>query len=176
MGSRYPVPRFVDGGGETIIKGTDEKANGATSAAYGITRSPTSILIDRDGRVVGEFRPRSRDDMNTLRRMAGVPTDGKPFALTHTPQWKKRFDNRYQLETGQTLRLISPPFIPERAAFVTWEYNCSGGAGGLPDRLTLLDKGGDLQNHGNGSARLLDILKSLGHSRDPDDLFDCVGQ
>ena len=101
-----------------------------------------------------------------------MPTDDSPFTLTHTPQWKARFDETYRLSPGEAVRLIDPPFIPERAAFVTLKYNRSGGVGDFPERLTLLYRD-ELRSRDSGSATLLNILKSMKSYRDPDDLFDC---
>src|SRR5690606_38929166 len=53
-GRELPFPVLLDGGGETLIPGTDTKARGATTAAYGITAFPTTLVIDRQGRIDGQ--------------------------------------------------------------------------------------------------------------------------
>ena len=62
-GRTIPFPVALDGGGETPIDGTDLKVKGATTAAYGITSFPTTLLIGRDGRIVDEFHCRTTEDM-----------------------------------------------------------------------------------------------------------------
>jgi thiol-disulfide isomerase/thioredoxin len=61
----------LDGGGRVEIEGTDRKANGATTAAYGIQAWPTMVLIDKEGKVVGEFRESNDDDVKRLEGMLG---------------------------------------------------------------------------------------------------------
>ena len=53
-GRRLPFRVALDGGGETRIAGTANLTSGATTAAYGVQRWPTTVLIGRDGDVIGE--------------------------------------------------------------------------------------------------------------------------
>jgi len=55
QGRNIPFPIAFDGGGDTKRPNTTETSWGATCALYAITSYPTSILIDRDGNVVGEI-------------------------------------------------------------------------------------------------------------------------
>lgn len=54
-GRDLPFLVALDGGGRTLVEGTDRHAEGATTALYGIQSYPTTILIDRQGRVLGEM-------------------------------------------------------------------------------------------------------------------------
>ena len=74
-GKRIPFPIVLDGGGETTIQGMDTKVWGCTTAAYGITRWPTQLLIDEDGKLVGEFSPYRKEDIRKLIEMLEVSKD-----------------------------------------------------------------------------------------------------
>jgi thiol-disulfide isomerase/thioredoxin len=52
-----PFAMALDAGGDCAIEGTNETAQGATTAAYGITSFPTIVLIDKQGKIVKEFNP-----------------------------------------------------------------------------------------------------------------------
>ena len=58
---RLPFRVALDGGGETRVAGSAQTARGATTAAYGVDSFPTTILIGRDGRVIGEADVRDPD-------------------------------------------------------------------------------------------------------------------
>jgi thiol-disulfide isomerase/thioredoxin len=51
------------------------EGRGVLHATYGVTQWPTTLLIGRDGRLVGEFSPWGELE-GELRRMLGVPTTG----------------------------------------------------------------------------------------------------
>lgn len=70
-GRDLPFLIALDGGGDTLIEGTDLKSRGATTAAYGVRSFPTTVLIDRDGRLVSRFRPRSNEDVEKLEKLLG---------------------------------------------------------------------------------------------------------
>jgi thiol-disulfide isomerase/thioredoxin len=70
-GRDIPFAVALDGGGETAIEGTDRRASGATTAAYGIQAFPTMVLIDRNGIVVNQFGSIT-EDLQLLQRMLGV--------------------------------------------------------------------------------------------------------
>ncbi|MCA9074539.1 MAG: TlpA family protein disulfide reductase [Planctomycetaceae bacterium] len=52
-GRDLPFLVALDSGGKTRIAGSNTEVDGATTAAYGIERWPTYVLIDRDGIVIG---------------------------------------------------------------------------------------------------------------------------
>ncbi len=54
-GRDMPFLVALDGGGETRVEGRKGTARGATTAAYGINSFPTTVLIDREGNVVGRI-------------------------------------------------------------------------------------------------------------------------
>jgi thiol-disulfide isomerase/thioredoxin len=56
-GSKIPYALALDDGGTCKIEGTGKTASGATTAAYGIQAFPTMVLIDKQGKVVGDFYP-----------------------------------------------------------------------------------------------------------------------
>jgi len=74
-GRPIPFPIAIDGGGPTLIAGTDRRASGASFAAYGITGIPTRVLIDREG----ILRP-VRDDTleQDVRELLGLEGEAKP--------------------------------------------------------------------------------------------------
>ncbi|CAG0993996.1 Thiol-disulfide oxidoreductase ResA [Phycisphaerales bacterium] len=65
-GNDLPFLVALDGGGEMVIPGCEEKARGATTSAYGITAFPTQVLIDRDGNVIGKRRKGNDDQLPQL--------------------------------------------------------------------------------------------------------------
>jgi prepilin-type processing-associated H-X9-DG protein len=111
-GRDLPFLVALDGGGKIRIEGTDNTTQGATTATYGITAFPTTVLIDTDGNVVGKV---SADNVEKeIERMLGVEA---------APAWRKRFDEVYRLDDGQILRRIAPPFIQERAEYYRHEHS-----------------------------------------------------
>lgn len=54
-GKTIPFYIALDGGGNTEIEGTKKIVSGATTAAYGIKKWPSAILIDKQGRVIREL-------------------------------------------------------------------------------------------------------------------------
>jgi thiol-disulfide isomerase/thioredoxin len=62
-GRNLPFLIALDGGGPTQMAGTATKARGASTAEYGIEGFPTTLLIGRDGRLVG----RMPSDLNRAR-------------------------------------------------------------------------------------------------------------
>ena len=74
-GRAIPFPVLLDGGGEKRIPGTETKARGATTAAYGITAFPTTLVIDRQGRIDGQINlhdpPSVRQRLEKLLRQPG---------------------------------------------------------------------------------------------------------
>jgi peroxiredoxin len=74
-GRELPFPVLLDGGGETPIPGSTLKARGATTAAYGITAFPTTLVIDRQGRIEGQINlhdlQSARQRLEDLLRQSG---------------------------------------------------------------------------------------------------------
>jgi thiol-disulfide isomerase/thioredoxin len=55
-GRDLPFLVALDGGGQSPIQGTGSTAAGKTTAAYGITQFPTTLLVGRDGKVIGSVK------------------------------------------------------------------------------------------------------------------------
>lgn len=68
-GRDLPFPIALDGGGEMRIAGTTITARGATTAAYGITSFPTTLLIGPDGVLIGEIDVSSAEDHQRIERL-----------------------------------------------------------------------------------------------------------
>jgi len=68
-GRNLPFLIALDGGGPTRIKYTSATANGATTAAYGITSFPTTIAVGRDGNVIGEVSVRDEDGLREIQKL-----------------------------------------------------------------------------------------------------------
>ncbi len=116
MGRDLNFPIALDGGGRTRIAGTDKTVPGVTTAAYGITSFPTTVLIGRDGKVIGEFHAPSLDDMIAeLEELLGVEAK--------KPEWRVQFDKVYRLDEGEVLRYIAEPYIPERGDFFFYQFS-----------------------------------------------------
>lgn len=116
MGHDLNFPIALDGGGETKIHGTDRTVRGATTAAYGVTLFPTTVLIGRDGKVIEKFHAPSLDEkIAKLEKLLGVQAK--------KPEWRVRFDSVYRLADGQLLRHIPEPYIPERSDFYFHQFS-----------------------------------------------------
>ena len=144
--------------------------DGATTAAFGITTFPTSLLIDRDGNVVHQLdNGPSVPDRNVaaISRLLGV--DGK------RPPWRDRFDEVYGLALGEVLRHVKPPFIPERDKFITREISGPGNEGSADLSLVLRWDGAIRPRYPVGSS-LPDILRHIaadaGGHLPPHDAFE----
>jgi thiol-disulfide isomerase/thioredoxin len=75
-GKKIPFAVALDGGGKREIEGTGQTARGATTAAYGITAFPTGVLIDKRGKVVGEFHPSANNVL--LEKLLAEDIDNQP--------------------------------------------------------------------------------------------------
>jgi RNA polymerase sigma factor (sigma-70 family) len=143
--------------------------DGATTAAYGITTFPTSLLIDRDGNVARQLHigPSVPDDnVAAISGLLGV--DGK------RPPWQDRFNEIYGLAPGEILRHVKPPFISERDEFITREINAPGNEGPADRRLVLWWDGVIRPRYPVGSS-LPDILRHIvadGGLTAPGDTFE----
>lgn len=68
-GREIPFPVALDGGGKTQIQGTNYTTPGATTAAYGVQNFPTKILINKDGKLLGQFFTDTDDDEQQIKRL-----------------------------------------------------------------------------------------------------------
>jgi thiol-disulfide isomerase/thioredoxin len=81
-GRDLPFLVALDGGGETRIKYSAELDRGATTAAYGIDRFPTTLLIGPDGKVIQQVEvrdPKTADQLAALlsqRPITAAPAAG----------------------------------------------------------------------------------------------------
>jgi thiol-disulfide isomerase/thioredoxin len=66
----FPVALFC---GKRVPYGADVdgKARASISAQYGVMLYPTTILIDRQGNVVGRFAPQQQNDIDQLEKLLG---------------------------------------------------------------------------------------------------------
>lgn len=67
-GRDLPFLIALDGGGPTRIKYSGGVRQGATNAEYGINSYPTSLLIGRDGNVIGEINVRGSDARSQVQK------------------------------------------------------------------------------------------------------------
>ncbi len=72
-GRDLPFLVALDGGGRTRIRHSAQSVDGATTAEYGITRYPTTLLIDRAGTLVGDGDPRDPDLRARILRLLAEP-------------------------------------------------------------------------------------------------------
>jgi thiol-disulfide isomerase/thioredoxin len=70
-GRELPFLVALDGGGPTRIRHSTRKADGATTAAYGINSFPTSLLVGRDGKVIEEIHPTQPSARNAISKALG---------------------------------------------------------------------------------------------------------
>ncbi len=105
-GKDLPFHVALDGGGEVPIEGTDTTARGATTAAYGVTKFPTTLLIDKQGIVVSKFEINNPGSVVRLERTLGV--------LDETDD---TFETVYRLGKDEVLLRIAPEMVPLRQKF-----------------------------------------------------------
>ena len=178
LGRDIPFRVALDGGGELPIEGTSSKAKGATTAAYGITTFPTTVIIDQNGNVVGRYDKFTDEGKAELRRMLGIkdtPSETKTTASNApTPAWPKRFDEVYQLKEGEVLKRIAPPFIPERLEYYRTHESSQARTISDPPDYFHFQWDGKLQPFGLGflanGPQLSDVLGIVGLGRDE---YDC---
>ncbi|HYO26315.1 MAG TPA: TlpA disulfide reductase family protein [Lacipirellulaceae bacterium] len=72
-GRELPFPLAIDQPTAEIRPGSTRPFRGQTIAEYGITLFPTAILIDREGRVVGEFSYAGGRGRDMLAKALGLP-------------------------------------------------------------------------------------------------------
>lgn len=142
---------------------------GGTTAAYGIHTFPTTLLIDREGKMAKELR--------AMEGVAGLESEvAKLLGVeAEPPAWLERFERAYRLGPGEVLRRIPPPFIPERSSYITRESNTLA-AGGPPAQLVFRWDGRLHRVHAN-PATLRALLRTLASDptggRATSDTFDC---
>jgi thiol-disulfide isomerase/thioredoxin len=80
-GRDIPFIIALDNGGETLIEGTNKTTRGATSAAYGIQEHPTTLVIDRDGKIAKHINHSHGGSLELIvQRMLGLlPDEWKPW-------------------------------------------------------------------------------------------------
>jgi RNA polymerase sigma factor (sigma-70 family) len=144
--------------------------DGATTAAFGITTFPTSLLIDRDGNVTRQLDNGPSvpgRNVAAISRLLGV--EGKRLP------WQDRFNEVCGLAPGEVLRHVKPPFIPERDKFITREISGPGNAGPADLRLVLRWDGAIRPRYPVGSS-LPDIVRHIaadaGGHLPPHDAFE----
>jgi peroxiredoxin len=137
-----PFRIAVDGGEARPIEETDRTIPGATYAAYEITAYTTTVLIDREGKIVEVLNLYGAK--KKFETMLGASV--KPELAT----WRQRFNKVYFLEEGRVLKRIPPPFIPERQEYYKSEHS---------HQASLIERGpdyftfhwdGELRNWGMG--------------------------
>jgi len=117
-GRDLPFHIALDGGGETAIEGSTQKAHGATTAAYGVTMFPTALVIDSQGKLVGEYGAVGETRLAEMLGIRPGGNDAKPsLAQAENPVWVERFEQVYRLAPDEVLKRIAPPWIPERAEY-----------------------------------------------------------
>ncbi len=184
-GRAIPFRIALDGGGRTPIEGTERSVNGATTAAYGITGWPTTVLIDPDGKVVGKYDGHRQE----LERMLGLAPgylEPETVALRRSagtgpqPSWRARFDQVYRLEETEAVRRIAPPFIPERLDYYRNDHESQASLVARAPDYFHFSWDGQLTNAGLGfissPVGLSTVLSFLGLRRyeyeGPDELLD----
>lgn len=153
-GREIPFRLALDGGSEKQGSG-----RGATTRLYGINSFPTSILIDREGKVVGQFHAGSERSIAKLRELLNLPAADDASEM---PAWRREFEAAYRLVDGETLKRITFPFTYARAAFIAQQQISGSGSQRQIARLTVFDN----TNTGSlgmdaGNATLGSLLRSL---------------
>src|SRR5437763_11971430 len=72
-GRDLPFLVALDGGGEMRIPHSASKARGATTAAYGVEAFPTTLLIGRDAKLIGDFNPWADDAAARIEKLLKEP-------------------------------------------------------------------------------------------------------
>lgn len=104
-GRNIPFLIALDGGGRIPIKGTDRTALGATTAAYGIRHFPTTVVIDKKGRVVGDFSVDSPSDLHQLKVLLGLAEASSGYSSGDYDYFDPTI---YKLQTDEALKHIPP--------------------------------------------------------------------
>ncbi|UCD50513.1 MAG: hypothetical protein JSW27_23680 [Phycisphaerales bacterium] len=122
----------------------------------------------QDG-ITGQTYIVGEDSIESLPPRSPAPVDVNtpeppPAEETAVPAWQEAFDAAYQLEEGEVLKCIAPPFIPERYQYlVRTDPNLADQADRiLQNRLFQFAWDDGLQNQGQvASSRLLGLSAVL---------------
>lgn len=153
-GREIPFRLALDGGAEKQGSG-----QGATTRLYGISSFPTSILIDREGKVVGQFHAGSEQSIAQMRELLSLPA---AEGASETPAWRREFEAAYRLADGEALKRVSFPFTYARAAFITHQQTVGSGSQRRIERLTVFENtNADSLGMNAGNANLGSLLNSL---------------
>jgi len=141
-GREIPFLIALDGGGNKVVKGTDRNVPGATTAAYGVSAFPTTVLVDTKGRLVGRFDVHSAAEIRKLEDLLASAEDSGPDA-THDDKLDTKI---YSLEKHDVLKHIKPDQVQakEFAEFPFAAFNWTDGEGAKEDgpifeQVTLKD-------------------------------------
>ena len=94
-----------------------------TASAYHVTRSPATVIIDREGRIA-----------RTLTRAPCV--EDIELALNTRANWRATFERLYSLRPGEVLKRVGPPFSAVRKKY--WFSHPYGvAASGLPAKAVF---------------------------------------
>ena len=115
-GRDLPFLLALDGEAKTPPKTSDQTGHGAMTDTYGISSFPTTILVDREGKICSEINVYAAKEV--LARMLGTEPP-----RSEEQAWQKRFNEVYRLDEGQILKRIAPPFIPERMGYYKAEHD-----------------------------------------------------
>ncbi|HUT28816.1 MAG TPA: M56 family metallopeptidase [Sedimentisphaerales bacterium] len=141
-GREIPFLIALDGGGDKVVEGTDRTVRGATTAAYGVSAFPTSVLIDKRGRLVGRFNVHSAADIRKLEDFLASPEDLRP----HAAHSDKLDTEIYRLKEYDVLKHIKPDQVRAKSdlKFPFAAFNWTDGEGAKQDgpifeQVTLKD-------------------------------------
>jgi peroxiredoxin len=148
-----PFRIAIDGGEGRTIEGSDRTIPGATYATYDITSYSTTVLIDRNGKIVEKLN--LYDAKKKLETILDVSI--KPELAT----WRQRFNKVYFLEDGQVLKRIAPPFIPEREDYYKEEESSQYSHIQRPPDFFTFHWDGELKRWGYGFGSGERPLKSV---------------
>ena len=154
--TEVPFRIAIDGGESTFYEKSGRERPGATYGKYDITRNPTSVLIDVEGKVAGQ--PNLHYAKEIISTMLGLSLmEPEPEA------WRVVFETVYRLEDDQILKRIAPPFIPERMDF--YKTDSARQAEAIPrgpDRM-IFHWDGKLRRWGMGFGKVSALSYVLNH-------------
>ncbi len=154
--SDVPFRVAVDGGEPSFYEVSKRIRLGQTYATYDITADPTPILIDPEGKVVGELNLFQMKE--TIQKMLGVTIEPELAG------WRQRFNKVYFLEDRQVLKRVAPPFIPERMNYYKEEESSQASLIERPPDFFTFHWDGELKRwglgFGSGKRPLRSVLNS----------------
>jgi len=154
--TEVPFRMAIDGGKSTFYEKSGRERPGATYGKYDITASPTSVLIDAEGKVAGQ------PNLHYAKEIISAMLGASPVE-PETDSWRAVFESVYRLEDDQILKRIAPPFIPERMDFYKTEsaHQAEAIPRG-PDRM-IFHWDGKLRRWGMGFGRISALSNVLNH-------------